>query len=164
MIYCVAGSAACAPDDLARFQNLFKNYEITYVAVNEQITRFPDRPAFGATVHPEDAHRFVRDGVPIFSTRAAPGVDFVYDERPYRNGTSGLYAVGWILRSRPTALVYLAGVPIDDTPHFYDDKGLGDSLSSYQHFWQEALPRLRGKVFSMSGWTRELLGDPPDNK
>jgi len=159
VIFLVVGSAACVHDDLARLP--VRPDQV--VALNRQIRALPAAPHYGATVHPEKAQEFSRDGVTLVGTKPLPGVDVVWDGRPtFRHGTSALYACGWIMDPEPPSMIVLAGCPIDETPHFYDDtSALGDSLSAYRHFWHEALPLVKNRVFSMSGWTRDLLGSPP---
>lgn len=77
------------------------------------------------------------------------------------SGSSGLFACKVALEHEDYKRVILCGIPMDDAGHF--DKPLTpwpDGIASRQG-WLQALPHLKGRVFSTSGWTKELLGGPP---
>lgn len=155
----VVGSAQCVWDDL-KAANAFQIDAI--IAVNRMIRDFPLEPfdlTYGASVHPEKALGFRREGVPFVSTKPAEGVDIIYDQRPHRSGTSGLYATGLALFIGARRVI-LAGIPVDETPHYYPGEGLGSDLAVYRAPWQQLAQTLKGRVFSLSGWTRDLLGSP----
>lgn len=84
-------------------------------------------------------------------------------------GSSGLYAVGIALYELGCEKVVLCGVPMDERPRMGDtlswvdrDPATGDKdkLALFRPVWEAAFPKLDGRVRSMSGWTRELLGVP----
>ena len=60
--------------------------------------------------------------------------------------------------------VILAGVPIDGSGHFYDaPSALREATDDYSGFiepWHDAVDEFKGRVRSLSGRTRELLGAP----
>lgn len=151
----VVGSAQCVWDDLRALGGLEIN---AIIAVNRMAKDYPLKPTYSASVHPEKAMELRRNGVLHVSTKPAEGVDVIYDQRPWRSGTSGLYAAGLALFTGGHK-VFLAGIPIDDSPHYYAAPNL-DDLAAYRAPWQQLLPTLKGRVFSLSGWTRELLGSP----
>jgi len=37
---------------------------------------------------------------------------------------------------------------------------MGEYLPVYRHAWENAAPLLAGRVRSLSGWTKQLLGAP----
>lgn len=79
-------------------------------------------------------------------------------------GTSGLYAclIGLLLGYEP---VVLAGIPFDNTGHYFDDPRIGTGFAdrAQKLEWIQAKERwFRGRVTSCSGWTRELLGAPAE--
>jgi hypothetical protein len=75
------------------------------------------------------------------------------------SGSSGLYAVKCLM-DRGFERIVLAGVPMQASgAHFFDAKNW-DDVDAFTAAWREQLPRLQGKVKSMSGWTREILGAP----
>ena len=87
-----------------------------------------------------------------------PEVDQVWSFPP--GGSSGLFAVRVAL-ALGYQEVYLCGVPMDATPRFTQthsprkpDYGISEGIQ----YWEDSLPFLRGRVFSMSGRTKQLLG------
>lgn len=93
------------------------------------------------------------------SNQAYDGVDRVW---PYvlHNGSSGCYAatVGVALGYEQ---VILCGCPADNTGNFYDPTWHDDFFKKKRPVWELANDKyFEGKVFSMSGWTNELLGGP----
>jgi hypothetical protein len=69
---------------------------------------------------------------------------------------SGL--IGVVVAMRMARKVVLAGIPMDpergqyDSPGSYWDEGL-----RHRDTWLKFLPEMRGRVTSMSGWTKEIL-------
>lgn len=149
----VVGSAACVWEDLKAAPGEID----AVIAVNRMIRDYPTTPTFGATVHHEMAAGFIRSGVRMIAPRLDIGVDLAYDEIPYRHGTSVLYAVGFALMLG--ASVVIAGGPIDETVH-YDNRPPLFDLAAYRAPWLQVADQIRGRVLSMSGWTRDLLGSP----
>jgi hypothetical protein len=92
----------------------------------------------------------------------APGIDSVEDYRwPGMNasGSSGLFAVKCLM-DRGFEEIVLAGVPMAAaSAHFFDAKPWNE-VDAFTQAWREQLPRLQGKVKSMSGATRDWLGAP----
>jgi len=76
-------------------------------------------------------------------------------------GSSGMFAV-----EVAVALGYdeitLAGIPLDDSGHFYSPRNKWDNFHtpSLHKIWETRKPFWHGKVKSMSGWSRSLLGGP----
>lgn len=148
----IIGCAWCAPADFKAAPNCD-----FWIAVNHSVRDFEAR--FVATVHPERAAEYAGHGSKVISTAFNRKlVDVVYDETPYRFGTSGLYAVGLALFLGAERVV-LAGCPMDTGTHYYDT-GVLNPLDDHRNVWRDMLPTLRGRVTSLSGWTRELLGSP----
>jgi len=99
-------------------------------------------------------------GVIIHSDKQWPLVDHVWSV-PRLIGTSALFGVRVAI-----ALGYedilLCGVPLDNTGRYYDapwNKGVDLNMAGMGE-WEEFLPVLKGRVRSMSGRTRDLLGGP----
>ncbi len=79
------------------------------------------------------------------------------------SGSSGLYAVRIALGILQARCIVLAGMPMDDSPHFYDTAGRrsGPSFVPYRPEWRRAArDEFAGRVRSVSGWTADLLGRP----
>lgn len=83
--------------------------------------------------------------------------DIVYDQVPFRNGSSGLYCVGFALLIGGDDIT-LAGSPLSGADHYYGGP-VPFKFNAYRPAWEVALPQMLGKVRSLSGWTKELLGD-----
>ncbi|MBN49992.1 MAG: hypothetical protein CMN85_10655 [Spongiibacteraceae bacterium] len=72
------------------------------------------------------------------------------------SGSSGLYAVKYALQRLDATDITLAGVGIDEAPHFYNPSDWHEA-KKFQQTWIEVAPVLRGKVRSLGGWTAQLL-------
>lgn len=153
----VIGCAACVWDDLQRAPQMQAAYEV--LACKQAAHDYQHHIDYVICADTRVAHLYPLKGVPLVS-RAGLGefADIVYDEFPYRNGSSGLYAVGFALL-RGASRVICAGVPIDDQPHYFY-KPAPFRADGYRAAWERALPVIKGRVFSLSGWTRDLLGEP----
>lgn len=79
------------------------------------------------------------------------------------SGSSGLFAVKVALIDLGYEDVVLCGVPMTATPHF-DDNVPWPEVDLFKLGWEQALPQIDGRVRSMSGWTRELLGAPNEDQ
>lgn len=96
-------------------------------------------------------------GSMIHAEAPYPMVDHVW-EAPL-TGTSSLFATK-IMLALGYDEVLLAGCPLDDSGRYYDapwNKGCDLNPMSLKE-WEEFLPIFNGRVKSMSGRTRELLG------
>lgn len=117
------------------------------------------------TLHPREyADRFkgvVVSYVPLKSVNVC--LDFKWPDISLRggsaSGSSGLYAVKYAMSIGATEIV-LAGIGMDANPHYY---GGGDwtECHRFREVWQAVAERLRGRVISLGGWTRELLTTGP---
>lgn len=157
----VLGGAACLHADLARVGQVDVR-----VAVNDAGYTFADLNAV-ATVHHEKVPgwraRRAAAGFPDTVWISFDGMEHGIELwRPadldrWVWGSSGLYAVGVALHVFGADLVILAGCPMDATPNLYRDEV---GWAQYQRFrirWEKLAPYLRGRVYSMGGWTAELL-------
>lgn len=162
------GGASCVWDDAAAAWE-FKPDLI--VACNDIGTRWADRLDVWCTLHPEkmagwrrareqNGHASAIEHVAHAET-LDEGIDRIVEYRwPGQAGSasSGGFAAKVALELAET--VILAGVPMTATPHFDRASDWADR-NSYLDGWKSSLPHIRGRVASMSGWTRELLGPPP---
>lgn len=178
----VVGSAGCAPDDWARL--VLDGYVDTSTCVigTNEMFRWLSRFDHLATLHPEKlqgwqtevdllgrARAGVRYWVPNLSAqdrievmRGLPWPEFAsthaWDWGGGNSGSSGLFAVG-IAFSLGCDKVVLAGVPMDTQPHVNKTHAWTDR-EKFVTAWSAASAKLKGRVRSQSGWTRELLGEP----
>lgn len=74
-------------------------------------------------------------------------------------GSSGLLCVA-VAFELGVERVVLAGVPMNKADAHYDDPRPWTEARTYRQMWEFRLPRLLGRVKSMSGWTRDVLGMP----
>jgi hypothetical protein len=163
----VLGGAACVWDDIAAALDLA---EPDYVfACNDIGTRWPHRLDGWVTLHPEKmvgwrkerkANGFTSALVHV-GNEIAPGVDRVVDYRfpsMGSSGSSGLYAakVAMELADR----IVLCGVPMQAREAHFFDAAQWAEFGSFTQGWQDAMPYIKDRVRSMSGWTKELLGAP----
>jgi hypothetical protein len=56
--------------------------------------------------------------------------------------------------------VVLAGIPLTRQAGHCDEAGDWRDAEKYRREWQDSADEMRPYVRSMSGWTRELLGEP----
>lgn len=142
----------------------------TLIAVNDAAADYPGQVDYLVTLHPEhlpkwiDRRRMARrpEIGTVVAHAAHPLVDEVVDYRfPGMNasGSSGLFAALVALRCTDLHVV-LCGVPMSaKAGHYFDARAWAD-VDSFRGAWTIAMPHLRERVRSMSGWTAELLGHP----
>jgi hypothetical protein len=178
----VLGSAKCIWDDCAKID--FTKVEV--IAINNMIMHWKGRVWHGVSLHPEESplwrqlrwtnqceesyvhthcHRLPEnnDNLPPYDFKTRHGLDYIWEIEGGRGGSSGLFAtmVGLALGYDK---IILAGIPIDGTGHFFDPPGkvvtqfLGQNIKEE---WLNANAKyFKGRVRSLSGRTREWLGEP----
>lgn len=166
----VLGGAGGVWSDLDQALELCPDADIG--AVNEAGRDYTGHLTLFASLHPEKFQRWQRDrerkGLNTdytacshkrhFDTR----IDFVTNE--IWGGTSGLFLCQVAAINFGYDRIICCGMPIDDRAKYFDSKAW-EGVKRYRRGWVEATqqPELKGKIRSMSGWTRELLQAPtPD--
>lgn len=160
----VLGSAACVWDDLKAYGPVTD--EIV-VAVNDMIWAYPERIDHAVTLHVEHLKEWQEarrqkggnDDYTVWSNNARRAVM----ERTVRNwgaGSSGMLGMVVALDGLGCDEVVLCGIPMDDRTHFFD-RQRWRACGVHRKAWERNVGRMKGRVWSMSGWTRELLGYPP---
>lgn len=77
-------------------------------------------------------------------------------------GSSGLFALKVALIDLGADRAVLCGVPMDSAQaHFFSTPDWRGA-KSHRGGWGEALPQIKDRARSMSGWTSELLGKPSE--
>lgn len=119
-----------------------------------------------ATLHPEKFDKWQRrrkgnsDYIAVANKgHALPRIDMIVREE--WSGTSGLFLVQVAILELGYDRVICCGMPIAEVGHYFSpDKW--KSANVYRRGWQKATkdPRLEGRVKSMSGFTRDLVGEP----
>ena len=165
----VMGSAGQALEEFeaARAFLAAHSLEAHAVCVNAALNLCPIKPVAFATVQGGNIPLWLTpetdiEGVKIFTRRGAHGVAS-YVVRAKWLGTSGLYGVQIALEELGFDGVILAGVPIDAAAGTLCAHSLmtdADRVERYRPEWMLALPTIGARTRSMSGWTREILGEP----
>jgi len=75
-------------------------------------------------------------------------------------GSSGLFALKVALIDLGFDKAVLCGVPMTtEAAHFFDDRPW-TGAGAHKTGWREAMPQIKDRARSMSGWTMEQLGAP----
>lgn len=77
----------------------------------------------------------------------------------WSDGSSGLLALGVALQFCDVAV--LCGIRMDPHPNQYRPEKQWQRAANYRRGWRRLRDRLQGRVFSTSGWTRDVFGTPP---
>jgi len=158
----ILGYAACLFDDLAALGPL--NCDVMAVnraglvvsALDHWVSLHPDQLAGFAAAR---AAAGLAGGFTSWAPDPGPGIDRVTTDVE-RFGTSSLYAVRIALHKLGYRRVILAGVPLDDAQPYADGSPIPRHLGGHRIAWHHAVPEMEGRVRSLSGWTRSLLGAP----
>jgi hypothetical protein len=151
----VVGPAPGLHEDLDRCPYWHGDCEV--FAVNRAVRLTPTRVDHIVTCHPDGLEewtatrwqgRFRELGIQVHSTLARPGVDFVWGFNP-GFGSSGGMAV-FIALLLGFSKVYLAGVPLENTG-YADDPSSPTDYHDFRPLWEQNLPLLAGRCFSLSG-------------
>jgi hypothetical protein len=159
----VLGSADTLQSDLDSLGNMREGAAI--FVINHTGFEYPIRADYWVTLHPECWHEWPQK-------RKAMGgnMDFIsigYNDRNQTpkgmdrgssdwGGMSGLFAVKCAFEEGFEEVI-LCGVPMTDTPYFWGDN-LNYNIIGYRKGWEKHIDKLKGRVFSQSGWTAGLLG------
>ncbi len=154
-------------DDYARV----RPWKGEIMCVNDAGMHLHDRVRHWVTLHPEympgwmafrRGHLYGSGDQPMtHSNKAKPGVDVTW-AMGQLGGTSGLYAcfVALLLGYNE---ITLCGVPMTGSGHYFDPPWYGSEFADKpsQSVWKwAALNVFEGRVKSLSGWTKDLLGAP----
>jgi hypothetical protein len=136
----------------------------TVIAINDAGSAYRGRIDYWVSLHPEklEGWRKKRKGNQDYETvchkeRKGARVDHVV--RELWSGSSGLFAAQFAVLNLNCDDVVLCGVPMTPTGHFFSSDAWHHA-TKYRRGWKEALPEIQGRVTSLSGWTRDLLGAP----
>ena len=162
----IVGGAASVWRDLARIEAVTGPWPGVVVAVNDIMADLP-RLDHVATLHPRtekgklaawEERRRTR-GYPMTYTawsHAKEGADARLTG--WSDGSSGLLAVGVALDGLGCEEVVLCGTRLDAQRNAFRDEAGWQQYRRYRRGWLRKMEVMRGKVWSMSGWTREQLG------
>lgn len=168
-IAAVLGGAAGGKEELDALRRM-ASVSAVY-AVNDAAAQFPGPLAAFVTLHPEHLPRWIYERrvagllepAEIVAHSTGEHVTRIVDYRwPGMNasGSSGLFAAKVALEADPRFSVVLCGVPMDAARGHFFDPAPWSEVEAFRDAWRIALPHLRDRVRSMSGWSSELLGMP----
>ena len=154
----IIGSAACAENDLARFDKLHNGVRI---AVNDAIPWYKGKLDYAVSLHPSKLWFWCKarkdKPIPISTHRAGGWPEIIFPIHA-DGATSGLNAViiSLLIGFDP---IVLAGIPVSDDPKLNGEMGR-ISAETMQKEWMIFSRFFGGKVRSLSGWTRDTFGAP----
>jgi len=169
----ILGGAECVWEDIAGVERMIgRTWDGMLIAINDVGCLWPRRIDHWVSLHPDKFKVWIKErakrghpsGYETWGRRKRHDTD--HEIKSWAGGSSGLLAVA-VAYELGASRIILAGVPLDTRPHFAESivhrKGKKWS-SAGAHFksWRkpEVLGRLEGRVKSMSGRTRDLLGEP----
>jgi hypothetical protein len=164
----VLGGAACVHEDIEAAQKLLTADII--VAVKDIGITWPTVD-YWATFHPERLPKELgarrKAGLPdplalfTYFRRIPKGLGIpMRVMHEVKGGSSGMLGMEGALLVADK--VVLCGIPLDPAQKHYSRprKDGWPPAKMYRAAWTEVYPRIKDRVRSMSGWTRELLGAP----
>lgn len=160
----LGGASTLAEDKAAALELFTPDYVI---CCNHAGRDEPGRVDALATMHPELVPGWLRErrrhGRPEPGSfwHARHRIPAVEGSRSIESwgGSSGLLCVAVAFELQCTHIV-LAGVPMEKMLCHYDDKRPWMEARQYWPSWDRHLPKMLGRVKSMSGHTRDILGEP----
>lgn len=169
----VLGSARCMWDDVERALDLTEFDGV--VAAKGVGEVWPGHLDAWVTLHPEKIRKSIdarsRAGYPrclrVFAHKTdAHSRRYVTDPVPYKfdsqnnSGSSGLFAVKVALEHLGFDRVVLCGMPLDRSQGRLDGLDLWHGSNTFEKGFRESFPLIKDRVRSMSGVTKQLLGEP----
>lgn len=157
----VLGGGHTLWEDLAQVEDIDQR---TVIATNDAGVAYQGHIDYWCSLHPEKLSRWMgqRTGNPDFvsvSHKERRGVRIDRIVRELWPGSTGLYAAQFAVNELDCDEIILCGIPMTTTGHFFDSDPWRH-CEKYRRGWKEAYPILAGRVTSLSGWTRDLLGAP----
>lgn len=151
----IVGSAPCTQEDLGRLPQVEADYMIIGLDAVEKYLGFAK---YVATFHPGEIPQIIErrkkaggnTDWQMISHEQKPGVDIV---TPH-TGPSGSSAMLGIITGLKFGYekIICCGCPLDGE----------NKYTAFRGGWTKRLDLIRDKVRSMSGWTRELVGEPTE--
>lgn len=181
----ILGGGECVWDDVKKLEAMIgMEWPHLIIAVNDIGCHWPRRIDHWCTLHPEKLPGWMEarkkaglpDGYTTWTrenrTRRTRSGDIltthmkVSAQSKLQGGASGMLAVAIALDELGSSKVVLCGVPMNRTPHFKESKNhkpgqIWPGAQSHFRAWTKdpVKGRLMGRVCSMSGETKKLLGD-----
>lgn len=162
----VIGGADCALND---FNNYSPPKDAKVMVINDMGTKFSGKIDYWVSLHPEKlvkwenerkAKGYNQDYITVgygnvnqFENRVPKNTDEWTDDWA---GSSGLFGAKIGLEKGFDHIV-LCGIPMDKRPNMFRPNKEWLEAQGFRVGWENHWPDLMGKVFSMSGWTKEIL-------
>jgi hypothetical protein len=165
----VLGSAAGCWEEFDTARAMIPRQPIV-IACNHAFRDAPFEVAHAVTMHPDLFKKWVPErralGFPDAGSYWHARHRIPWEgvtSRPIESwgGSSGMLCVAVAFELGCDRIV-LAGVPLLKTAQHFDDHRNWDEARQYRWAWQSRRGQLLGRVKSMSGWTRDLLGSPEE--
>ena len=163
------GGARGVWDDLEEALRIFPCADVG--AVNDSGTEYSGHLTLWATLHPEKLwnwqmrreRRGLNTDYTAVSHKLVAGARVDLLKQQLFSGCSGLYLCQVAVMAFGYDRVIVCGMPLTEDPHFFNASAWNDARK-YRRGWREASQQreLRGKIRSMSGWTRDRLGGPDE--
>lgn len=156
----ILGSAPCLDEDLSKIPAP-GTWDVMAIGL-DAVDRCALPLAYIATNHPEDIEPIRRrraafggnQDYRLISYRPGPGVDIVQPLGPVSGSSAILGAIAGLTLGYEK--IVLCGCPLTgNAPE-------GNPYEAFRPGWEVEADRVRGRVTSMSGWTREFLGGPEE--
>lgn len=161
MIALVLGGANCVYADVEAALNLGEFRAV--VAANHIGIHWPGRLDAWASIHEDKLkrpwiERRRRRGHPEPVLLVGPS-DLTYRwPGQTKPGSSGLFALKVALDVLGCDRAVLCGIPLEPEAEHFNIAGAWTPAEGYRAGWVQALPHIRDRARSMSGWTERTLG------
>jgi len=135
--------------------------------VNDMIAKWPKRADYFCSLHAENLYGWISErernkfpmGAEVWSDKGHP-YKVVEKTATDWQGSSGLFAVKVALVENFDKLV-IAGIPMETKHnHIERNREIWATAASFHPGWIANKVILKARVRSMSGWTKNLLGEP----
>ena len=159
----VLGSADTLQSDLASIGNMVEGAAV--FGINCTPINLKTRIDYWITLHPECWHEWPEKRAAIGGNMDFKSIGYHAQNKTPKGmdrgssdwgGMSGLFAVKCAFEEGFEEVI-LCGVPMVPMPYFWGEK-LNYDLIGYRKGWEKHFDKLKGRVYSQSGWTKELLG------
>ena len=152
------GRADCWREDFEGVKNLIQDFDVMSVGLD---CVYADDIKYFVTYHPQDIVEYIKRrkevGVTldfkVISHIRRAGVDII-EEHKAPTGSSSLLGTAAAIRLGYTKII-LCGCPLEGTR-----EGNFQPYNHFQEGWKRRRNEIYGYVKSMSGWTKEFLGEP----
>lgn len=171
----VVGGGPAWEKEWNNFLKLIGNSPFDVALINDHIETWQFKsPKFAFTLHSEKINHWLsqrkKNGFSIdnLKTIVYANKPTIYKHHIYnisrdkkcKSGTSGFFAVYNLIKELGYAKVVLIGIPINNAPNYFRDEQEWPKGEMHRPTWRNNKNWMYGKVKSMGGWTKELLGEP----